>query len=268
MLDYYTIGELSKKTGLSIHTIRYYDSIDLLKPSYVDEETGYRYYTVHDFWCAEIISMFRSIDVPLEEMKKIMVTEDEKKIKGVLNNRQKAIREVIEKYTQAEKDIKWLKKMLNERQKTYSNEPYLKEIKERLVIYKKNSRNEREYHMTLQKISVNELQHAPSLKRKYGYILNPQVIMNDVFKIEGEFLNLYQNKYEYTEKEHIYEIPSGTYLCQRMKVQNRLVQMSKLRKAFRDGNYDVKLIVAEEVGLPLFNFDDFECEMQLLVEEK
>lgn len=43
MLDQYTIGELSKKTGLSIHTIRYYDNIDLLKPGSVDEKTVYIY---------------------------------------------------------------------------------------------------------------------------------------------------------------------------------------------------------------------------------
>ena len=45
-------------------------------------------------------------------------------------------------------------------------------------------------------------------------------------KNDQEFL-VQKIKTQYTEKEHIYEIPSGTYLCQRMKVQNRLVQMSK-----------------------------------------
>lgn len=268
MLDQYTIGELSKKTGLSIHTIRYYDNIDLLKPSSVDEETGYRYYTVHDFWCAEVISMFRSIDMPIEEIKEIMKTQDYRKVRDALNHRQKKIKEVIEKYRQADKDIRWFKHMLGEQNKQISETTYIREIKPRIVVYKKNKRSEREYHMTLQNISVNELQHAKSLQRKYGYIINSQIIMNNAFKIEGEYLDLYKDNYEYTEDKYVYEIPGGVYLCQKVRVLNKVVDMSHIRKAIRESGYRVEMIVAEEIGLPLFNFDDLECEMQLLLSNK
>ena len=40
----YKIGDFSKATNTSIKTLRYYDEIDLLKPSYIDYFTGYRYY--------------------------------------------------------------------------------------------------------------------------------------------------------------------------------------------------------------------------------
>ncbi len=39
----YTIGEVSKIMGISTQTLRYYSSIDLLKPAYVNPDTGYRY---------------------------------------------------------------------------------------------------------------------------------------------------------------------------------------------------------------------------------
>ena len=38
-----TIGELSKRTGCSIKALRYYDSIRLLKPIYVDPSSNYKY---------------------------------------------------------------------------------------------------------------------------------------------------------------------------------------------------------------------------------
>ena len=41
----YKIGEFSALTGLSVKTLRYYDEINLLKPSNVDNYTNYRYYT-------------------------------------------------------------------------------------------------------------------------------------------------------------------------------------------------------------------------------
>ena len=40
----YKIGDFSKISEVSIKTLRYYDDINLLKPSYQDFFTGYRYY--------------------------------------------------------------------------------------------------------------------------------------------------------------------------------------------------------------------------------
>ena len=44
MQKHYTIGEFSRKCGLSIDTLRYYEKEGLLIPKYVDKFNGYRYY--------------------------------------------------------------------------------------------------------------------------------------------------------------------------------------------------------------------------------
>lgn len=41
----FSIGVFSKINKVTTKTLRYYDEIGLLKPEYVDETTGYRYYT-------------------------------------------------------------------------------------------------------------------------------------------------------------------------------------------------------------------------------
>lgn len=41
----YRIGEFSYLYKLTIKTLRYYDEIDLFKPSYKEPYTGYRYYS-------------------------------------------------------------------------------------------------------------------------------------------------------------------------------------------------------------------------------
>ena len=41
----YKIGEFSEMTNTSIKMLRYYDEIDLIKPSYIDYYTNYRYYS-------------------------------------------------------------------------------------------------------------------------------------------------------------------------------------------------------------------------------
>ena len=47
----YKIGAFAKKTNLSVDTIRYYDEIGLLKPSYKDKFSNYRYYNEDDLIC-------------------------------------------------------------------------------------------------------------------------------------------------------------------------------------------------------------------------
>lgn len=64
----YKIGEFSKITDTSIRTLRYYDNIDILKPSYVDNFTNYRYYTDDDKLNLEYIKYLKSLGYSLEEI--------------------------------------------------------------------------------------------------------------------------------------------------------------------------------------------------------
>ena len=41
----FRIGQLASIYKISGKTLRYYDELGLLRPRYVDETTGYRYYT-------------------------------------------------------------------------------------------------------------------------------------------------------------------------------------------------------------------------------
>lgn len=45
MTTIFSIGEIAKLFNISTQTLRLYDRIDLLKPSHINEETGYRYYS-------------------------------------------------------------------------------------------------------------------------------------------------------------------------------------------------------------------------------
>ena len=38
------IREFAQLTGVSIRTLHYYDEIGLLKPSFLDRQSGYRFY--------------------------------------------------------------------------------------------------------------------------------------------------------------------------------------------------------------------------------
>ena len=68
----FTIGEFSKITGLTVKTLRFYHEQELLVPSFVDRQTGYRYYDDTQIESARIIAFLRGMEFPLSEIKELL----------------------------------------------------------------------------------------------------------------------------------------------------------------------------------------------------
>ena len=61
-----SIGELSKQTGVHIKSLRYYDHLGILRPAYVDPDSGYRYYDLHQIPVVDAIQLCIDLDIPLK----------------------------------------------------------------------------------------------------------------------------------------------------------------------------------------------------------
>ena len=72
----YKIGDFSLKTNVSIKTLRYYDEIGLLKPTYTDIYTNYRYYEKKDLTRIKKITQLKDLGLSLKEIKKYLETQD------------------------------------------------------------------------------------------------------------------------------------------------------------------------------------------------
>ena len=70
-----TVNEVSKITGVSVRTLHYYDAINLLKPAKVTE-AGYRLYDDEALCRLQSILLFRELQFPLKEIKKILDSPD------------------------------------------------------------------------------------------------------------------------------------------------------------------------------------------------
>jgi DNA-binding transcriptional MerR regulator len=64
-----TVQEASDKTGLSAHTIRYYERIGLL-PSIERAKNGHRRYSEDDIGWIEFLKCLRSTGMPISEMQR------------------------------------------------------------------------------------------------------------------------------------------------------------------------------------------------------
>ena len=67
--EIYTISEFAKMTGVSTDTLRYYDKINLFKPTDIDSKTGYRYYTLKEFEEIGEIQTLQTLGISLKEIK-------------------------------------------------------------------------------------------------------------------------------------------------------------------------------------------------------
>jgi len=66
------IGRFSVICRLSQKALRLYDELGLLKPALVDPGSGYRYYSLAQALEAERIRLLRSLEVPLDEIGRIL----------------------------------------------------------------------------------------------------------------------------------------------------------------------------------------------------
>jgi len=63
--DDLTIGELARRSGLSLKALRLYDARGILPPARVDPGNGYRYYSADQLEQARTIALLRRLDMPL-----------------------------------------------------------------------------------------------------------------------------------------------------------------------------------------------------------
>lgn len=70
--DVLRIGELSRLSGVSVKTLRFYADAGLLPPAEVDAESGYRQYTVAQLATLRTILRLRELGIPLRDIKQVL----------------------------------------------------------------------------------------------------------------------------------------------------------------------------------------------------
>ena len=101
----YKIKEFSIRCGVSIDTYKYYDSINLFKPRYVDQESQYRYYDPEQIHTINRIQVLKYSNFSLNEIKNIIDRQIEN---------EELVQIMNEKATLLAKDIQNIIQQLNQ----------------------------------------------------------------------------------------------------------------------------------------------------------
>jgi DNA-binding transcriptional MerR regulator len=92
-MELISIGQFSRLSGLSVKTLRHYDTIGLLPPAAVDAETGYRFYGASQLSVADAVRRLRQLELPLEEIRRLLSSGDAQTVREVLVGHQRRLAE-------------------------------------------------------------------------------------------------------------------------------------------------------------------------------
>ena len=75
-INKYSIGDMAKLCGISPRQLRYYDQIGLIKPSYRNPDTGYRYYTEDQVEMLFFLNELKNIGVSNDSIQRLFINRD------------------------------------------------------------------------------------------------------------------------------------------------------------------------------------------------
>lgn len=131
------IREFAKLTGVSVRTLHYYDEIGLLKPCFVDEQNGYRFYDESSLERMQEILFYRELDFPLKEIKVIISSPEHdkqtalKEQKHLLTLKKERLERLISALEGAMKGEKISMNVFDNSEFEAKREEYAKEARER-----------------------------------------------------------------------------------------------------------------------------------------
>ena len=253
MKKFFSVGEAAKAVHTTSETLRHYDRIGLVKPSKKDEWTNYRYYTEQDIVRLNTVRALQAMDLPLQEIKKVLEYDDLEKIIDFLVQAEKKADEKIAALQYSKSKIELAKadyeRKLQARQ-TFQG-TVLKDMPERVIL-------------------LSDTLEVPTLDNLWNYLshfyekvtpaLKEQFFFEDLAGIYSEegLTRLFAVCIRYVEIDGLRVLPKGKYLCascteaHREQTLRELVRMAQVQYG-AEPMFTVQLVVLS--GILQWNYE-------------
>lgn len=253
MNKYFSIGEAAKVVHTTSETLRHYDRIGLVKPSKKDEWTNYRYYTGQDIVRLNTVRALQLMDLPLQEIKKVLEYDALEKIIDFLAQAEKKADEKIAALQYSKSKIQLAKadfeRKLQGRQKTSGI--FLKDYPKRVIL-------------------LSDTLEVPTLDNLWNYLghfydkvtpaLKERFFFEDLAGIytENGITRLFAVCIRYADIDGLKILPEGKYLCAACTEDNREQMLRQLIHTARteygaEPEFTVQLIVVS--GILQWNYE-------------
>lgn len=223
MEKYFSIGEAAKIVHTTTETLRHYDRIGLVKPGKKDEWTKYRYYTEQDIVRLNTVRALQLMDLPLQEIKKVLEYDDLEKIVEFLSQAEKKADEKIAAIQYSKSKIQLAKADYEEKLQARKNQPgtFIKEMPERVILLSD----------TLELPTIDNLwNYLSHFYEKITPALKEEFYFEDLAGIYtgNGITRLFAVCVRYADIDGLKVLPKGKYLCANCTEENREQVLSEL----------------------------------------
>ena len=259
MKNYFTISEFAKLRDININSLRYYEKLGLLKPAFIDENNGYRYYSSEQVSILNKIILCIQLGIPLKEMVGFLDEDGNLESQKLLEQgrivAQKRIQEMQNNLDYIEYSLKNI-----EENKGFVTTPgrYKRDFEERKIMITEFYTGSDIYET---KKFLAEISKIYKYAQKRGMF--PILPAGQILKIKEDgsmkfcfFLEVLNCEQE----EKVFTIPAGTYSCMQVELQPDIDFLEKVKGYWQ--NEGEKTIIINNVMLEKYSFETRPSELQ------
>lgn len=203
-----SIGEMSKYTGVSIRSLRYYEKINVLTPTFVDPDSGYRYYSIDQINLVWVIMFCIEIDIPLKEVLGFIGTDNKLNLRALIEQGEALAKSKVKTLNKGLKLFDEIRHQMNLSGKYVKGQVYTREIKEKFFCVKSYNKSQ----SNINQLDIIKIFAELPLPEDYFDGLTEYGFMCEYSSNGVEpyvFVELTKNLMNHNVKA----IPSGVYFC-------------------------------------------------------
>ncbi len=264
----YSIGETAKIMGISVQTLRNYSNLELLKPQYVDSNTGYRYYSFEQFHYIDRIKYLRNLGVSLSEIDDVLKNGDINKLTYYLGKQKKRIENEMKKLQETCEDIGWYIDYFNFMNSHHlDNIPYIKHLDKRYILSIEFRKEDTIESVETRLVSLRSQPVMSNVRflRQFGYIADFEELLKKRFCRKEYFIYI-KDKTE-LEPQRYKELPAGEYLCFRARICTDDWNSDLIKKYFSSFQERPAYVIANEHEDNLKEYHNCPYEIQILIND-
>jgi len=247
-----SIGEISKLTGASIKSLRYYEEKGVLKPAYIDEYSNYRYYTFKQTYLVGLITLCIELDIPLKELSQYFHDEEFLDVASLIAHGKEIAQTKLKTIKEGVRFIKELEQLIAKQEKYPTNEIYTRKFPKRYykaMPYTHDDTSVDSYESALL-FTDESFSYDENAMPEYGYLI----------EADSEGIHRYAIMEIGKKEKGCKMAPAGEYLC----IQCDESQIDEVKKIFGDKIGESYIAIEVEVFTGKYNVNHPPKELRVI----
>ncbi len=273
---FYSIGDISAATGVSVAMLRYYEKMGLIEPAYVNKETGYRYYDAVNFWEVETVYICRRLDIPVKKLQELKQDKSLSELLSHIHHSAISATKKLRRYAILRDDLLFFEeqwKRCFEIKQHPCDTVFFKWLPEKRAAFfpacelspaLRNETTEIQYfelHKCMQEMLKYTRENHYSARVQYGYSLSANEFAKGNIALCGETAEI--PSLALLPDNRIVSIPAGNYICCYAEIFKSDSWITLMNDYLCEHGFTPERVYLKNVGI--YPYDYTECVFEVMI---